>query len=122
VLKELTLKNKSIELNMGRRKGESVKTKNGKWLLFLYVAGQTSKTATAFKNLKIICEEQLKGKYSIKVIDLLLNPRLARNNQIIAVPTLIRKEPPPVRKIIGDLSDTESVLVGLNLIERNSFI
>ena len=85
------------------------------WVLKLYVAGQTPKSITAFKNLKAICEEQLKGQYEIEVIDLLVNPQLGRDDQILAIPTLVRKLPVPVRKIIGDLSDTERVLVGLDL-------
>jgi circadian clock protein KaiB len=87
------------------------------WILRLYVAGQTPKAITAFTNLKKICEEQLDGKYSIEVIDLLENPQLANEYQIVALPTLIRKLPVPVRKIIGDLSDTERVLIGLDLLE-----
>ena len=83
--------------------------------LRLYVAGQTPKSIQAFANLKKICEEHLKGRYSIEVIDLLENPQLARGDQILAIPTLVRKLPPPIRKIIGDLSDTENVLVGLDL-------
>lgn len=89
------------------------------WILRLYVAGQTPKAITAFTNLKKICEEQLDGKYSIEVIDLLKNPQLANEYQIVALPTLIRKLPVPVRKIIGDLSDTERVLIGLDLLEAN---
>ena len=85
------------------------------WSLRLYVAGQTPRAATAFANLKKLCEEHLAGKYSIEVIDLLKNPQLAKGDQIIAVPTLVRKLPEPVRKIIGDLSNTEKVLVGLDL-------
>lgn len=87
-----------------------------KWVLRLYVAGKTPKALTAFTNLKKICEEQLKGKYSIEVIDLLINPQLSAEYQILALPTLVRKLPVPVRKIIGDLSDTERVLVGLDLL------
>jgi len=86
----------------------------------LYVAGQTPKAVTAFNNLKLICEEQLKGKYQIEVIDLLKNPQLARHDQILAVPTLVRKLPLPVRNIIGDLSNTEHVLVGLDLKEHSA--
>lgn len=86
-----------------------------KWILRLYVAGQTPKCITAFTNLKKICEEQLKGKYQIEVIDLLQNPQLSRDDQILAIPTLVRKLPVPVRKIIGDLSNTERVLVGLDI-------
>lgn len=85
------------------------------WDLRLYVAGQTAKSVTAFANLKRVCEEHLAGKYRIEVIDLLVNPQLARGDQIVAIPTLVRKLPPPIRKIIGDLSDTERVLVGLQL-------
>ena len=87
-----------------------------KWVLRLYVAGKTPKALTAFTNLKKICEEQLKGNYSIEVIDLLINPQLSVEYQILALPTLVRKLPVPVRKIIGDLSDTERVLVGLDLL------
>ena len=85
------------------------------WKLRLYVAGQTPKCLKAFANLKLICEEHLAGKYQIELVDLLMNPQLARGDQILAVPTLVRKLPEPVRKIIGDLSDTERVLVGLDL-------
>jgi circadian clock protein KaiB len=83
--------------------------------LRLYVAGQTPKCITAFANLKQLCEEHLKDRYEIEIVDLLKQPQLARGEQIIAVPTLVRKLPPPVRKIIGDLSNTERVLVGLDL-------
>ena len=85
------------------------------WELRLYVAGQTSKSIEAFANLKKICEENLKGKYSIEVIDLLKNPQLAKGDQILAIPTLVRKLPQPIKKIIGDLSNTERVLVGLDI-------
>ena len=86
-----------------------------RWILRLYVAGQTPKSMVAFANLKRLCEEHLRGKYEIEVIDLLENPQLARGDQILALPTLVRKLPLPVRKIIGDLSNTERVLVGLDL-------
>ena len=85
------------------------------WELRLYVAGQTPKSLAAFANLKMICEEHLAGCYRIEVIDLLKNPTLARGDQILAIPTLVRKLPEPVKKIIGDLSNTERVLVGLDL-------
>jgi len=85
------------------------------WTLRLYVAGQTPKSAAAFDNLKRLCEEHLKGHYSIEVVDLLKNPRLAKDDQILAIPTLVRRLPPPLRRIIGDLSNTERVLVGLDL-------
>jgi len=90
----------------------------GRWNLRLYVAGQTPRSLTAFKNLKEICEEYLKGKYHIEVIDLMENPTLARGDQILAVPTLVRQLPQPIRKIIGDLSNTERVLVGLDIQPR----
>lgn len=86
------------------------------WILKLYVAGQTSKSIAAFANLKKICEEHLAGKYRIEIVDLLKNPQLAKGDQIIAVPTLVRQLPPPVKKIIGDLANTERVLVGLDVI------
>ncbi len=91
------------------------KPNRAEWDLILYVAGQTPRSVAAFTNLKEICEQHLAGKYSIKVIDLLLHPQLARGDQIIAIPTLVRKLPPPVRKILGDLSNTERALVGLDL-------
>jgi len=86
------------------------------WQLRLYVAGQTPKSITAFANLKKICEEHLASKYRIEVVDLLENPKLATGDQILAIPTLVRKLPPPMRKIIGDLSNKERVLVGLDLL------
>jgi circadian clock protein KaiB len=85
------------------------------WELRLYVAGQTPKSLKAFANLKRICEEHLAGKYRIEVIDLIQNPTLASGDQILAIPTLVRKLPEPMKKIIGDLSNTERVLVGLDL-------
>lgn len=85
------------------------------WLLRLYVAGQTAKSIAAFTNLKRICETHLKGLYQIEVVDLLVSPQLAKGDQIIAVPTLVRQLPPPVKKIIGDLAREERVLIGLDL-------
>ena len=85
------------------------------WDLLLYVAGPTPKSVTAFRNLEQICEEHLAGRYHIKVIDLMQNPQLAQGDQILAVPTLVRKLPVPIRKIIGTLSNTARVLVGLDL-------
>ena len=85
------------------------------WQLRLYVAGQTPNSIAAFSNLKRICEEHLEGKYQIEVIDLLVNPQLAMGDQILALPTLVRKLPEPIKKIIGDLSNTERVLVGLDI-------
>ncbi|UCE33133.1 MAG: circadian clock protein KaiB [Deltaproteobacteria bacterium] len=86
------------------------------WLLRLYVAGQTRNSVKAFGNLKRICEEHLEGKHRIELIDLLENPQLAKEHQILAIPTLVRKLPPPVKKIIGDLSKPERVLAGLDLL------
>ena len=94
------------------------KLRDAKWALRLYVAGQTPKSLQAFANLKRICEEHLAGEYHIEVIDLLKHPQLAKGDQILALPTLVRKLPEPVRKIIGDLSNTERVLVGLDLRPR----
>ena len=85
------------------------------WELRLYVAGQTPRSRTAFANLKEICEEHLADRYSIEVIDLLEHPQLSKGDQILAIPTLVRRLPKPMRKIIGDLSDTERVLIGLDL-------
>lgn len=89
-----------------------------KWELRLYVAGQTPRSVAAFANLKRICEDNLAGEYTIEVIDLTRNPQLARGDQIFALPTLVRKLPEPMKKIIGDLSDTERVLVGLDIRPR----
>ena len=89
-----------------------------RWELRLYVAGHTAKSLAAFANLKKLCEEHLAGCYTIEVIDLLENPTLARGDQILAIPTLVRKLPEPLRKIIGDLSNTERVLVGLDMYPR----
>jgi circadian clock protein KaiB len=85
------------------------------WNLRLYVAGQTQKSITAFANLKKICDEHLAGKYRIEVIDLLKKPQLAKGDQIVAIPTLVRKLPEPLKRIIGDLANTERVLVGLDI-------
>jgi len=86
-----------------------------KYHLKLYVAGKTPKSTKAFDNLKKICEEHLKGNYTIEVIDLLKNPKLAKGDEIVALPTLVRQLPHPIRKIIGDFSDTEKTLVGLQI-------
>ncbi len=88
------------------------------WDLRLYVAGQTPRSIAALHNLEKICGEHLAGKYRVEVIDLMANPHLARADQILAIPTLVRKLPAPMRKIIGDLSQTERVLVGLNVLPR----
>lgn len=91
-----------------------------RWNLRLYIAGQTPKSRAAFTNLKRLCEEYLPGRYQIEVVDLLVNPQLAQGDQIVAIPTLVRKLPEPLRRIIGDLSDTERTLVGLQLRSRSS--
>ena len=101
------------------KKEKPIKTPDDNWVLRLYVAGQTPKSVTAFANLKKICEEQLQSKYTIEVVDLLKNPELSRDDQIFAIPTLVRKLPVPVRKIIGDLSNTERVIIGLDLLQNN---
>ena len=91
------------------------RAKPTEYLLRLYVAGQTPKSLQAFSNLKQICEEHLAGRYQIEVVDLLVNPALARGDQILALPAVVRQLPPPVKKIIGDFSNAERVLVGLDL-------
>lgn len=88
---------------------------DGVWELRLYIAGRTERSETALANLKRICEKHLTHKYKLEIIDLVENPTLARGDQILAVPTLVRRLPPPLKKVIGDLSNTERVLVGLNL-------
>jgi circadian clock protein KaiB len=86
-----------------------------KWILRLYVAGNTARASSALRNLEAVCEEHLQGRYKIEVVDLLKQPQLARGDQIVALPTLVRRLPPPMKKIIGDLSNQERLLVGLNL-------
>ena len=98
-----------------RREPASDGAPAGSWRLRLYVAGRTPRSLTAFANLRRICEDHLDGRYRIEVIDLLARPALSRDDQILAIPTLVRRLPQPVRKILGDLSDTERVLVGLDL-------
>jgi circadian clock protein KaiB len=100
------------------KRRESTKRLEKKWELRLYVAGQTPKSLAAFANLKKICDEHLDGEYHIEVIDLVKNPKLAGGDQILAIPTLVRKLPEPIRKIIGDLSNTERVLIGLDIREQ----
>jgi len=100
-------------------KTSSQKKPKNAWDLRLYVAGQTPKSVAALANLKKICQEHLEDKYNIEIIDLVRNPRLARKDQILAIPTLVRNLPQPVKKIIGDLSNTEKVLLGLELRARS---
>jgi circadian clock protein KaiB len=90
-----------------------------KWNLRLYTAGQSPKSLAALVNLKRVCDEHLAGRYTIEVVDLLKNPRLAKDDQIVAIPTLVRKLPEPLRRLVGDLSDTERTLVGLQLRPRS---
>lgn len=87
----------------------------GKWTLRLYIAGRTPKSVTALANLKVLCEQQLSGSYQIEVIDLLEHPELAKADQIVAIPTLVRRLPEPLKRIIGDLSNKDRVLIGLDL-------
>ena len=96
-----------------------METEAKKWNLRLYVAGQTPKSVTALANLKRICDEHMNGEYSVEVIDLMENPQLARRDQIVAIPTLVRELPSPLKRIIGDLSNTERVLVGLDVVARS---
>jgi circadian clock protein KaiB len=103
--------------NLIENEKKSAETAEEAWILLLYVAGQTRNSRTAFKNLRKLCEMHLTCKYTIEVIDLLENPQLAEDHQIVAVPTVIRKLPAPVRKIIGNLSNTEKVLKGLDLLK-----
>ena len=107
----MATKTKRLKINRGESKGKAET-----WELRLYVAGQTPKSMSAFSNLRKLCEEHLQGQYCIEVIDLLEKPALAKGDQILAIPTLVRKLPEPIKKIIGDLSNKERVLVGLNLI------
>jgi circadian clock protein KaiB len=110
---------KRVRQKLPRSTGASVEHKGGApsevWDLRLYVAGQSAKSAAAVANLKRLCEEHLAGRYRIEIVDLMKNPQLARGDQILAVPTLVRKLPEPIKKIIGDLSNTERALVGLDL-------
>lgn len=101
--------------SLSKRSTQTRRSRSGDILLCLYIAGETSRSVSALANLNKICSEHLGNRYRIKVIDLLKNPKLARDHQILALPTLVRQLPPPVRKIIGDLSDTERVLVGLDI-------
>jgi circadian clock protein KaiB len=100
---------------MNHNPAKKMVRKSKKYELRLYIAGNTPKSVMALKNLKLYCEEHLKDQYDIEVIDLLKNPRLAEGDQILAVPTLVKKVPEPVRRIIGDLSNKEKVLVGLDI-------
>lgn len=111
----MTLKSKEPIPRNGTRTKQRPAAVAAQWELRLYIAGQTTKCLAAFANLERICEKHLDGTYRIEVIDLLTNPQLARGDQILAVPTLVRKLPEPMKKIIGDLSNEERVLVGLDV-------
>jgi len=108
---------RTVTVTSGKTRNTATQPRK-QWELRLYVCGLTARALTAFENLEKICEEHLAGEYSIEVIDLTKTPQLARGDQIVAVPTLVRRLPEPVRKIIGDLSDTEKVLIGLDLRPR----
>lgn len=101
--------------NRRDRKRKVVGRQSAEWNLRLYIAGHTTRSVTALANLERICQQHLLGKYSIEVIDVVKNPRLARGDQILALPTLVRKLPKPIKNIIGDLSNEERVLIGLDL-------
>jgi circadian clock protein KaiB len=101
---------------LSNKRGATKRTRGNFWELRLYIAGQTPNSIAAIANLKKICEDQLAGKYRIEVIDLLKNPQLAKGDQIVAIPTLVRRLPPPVKKIVGNLSKTERALVGLDIL------
>jgi circadian clock protein KaiB len=98
---------------MSDESGFGVQQDSEEWALTLYVAGQTPKSLAAYANLKKICEQYLSGRYQIEVVDLLTNPQLAKQDQILAIPTLVRKAPAPIRKVIGDLSNTEKAVAGM---------
>jgi circadian clock protein KaiB len=104
-----------MKKSSARKRRPAKRTSGNFWRLRLYIAGQTPNSIAAIANLKKICEERLRGKYTIEVIDLLKKPQLAKGDQIFAIPTLVRKLPAPVKKIIGNLSKTESVIVGLDI-------
>jgi circadian clock protein KaiB len=108
---------KRLSAKAGQEKRHLAKEDHGetRWNLRLYVAGQTPKSLAAFSNLKRLCDEHLPGRYSIEVVDLVKQPHLAVNDQIVALPTLIRKLPEPIKRVVGDLSNTERVIVGMDL-------
>jgi circadian clock protein KaiB len=115
-MKASTNKKKSSGIKKGSaNKSPAKANRSDFFILRLYIAGQTPNSVTAIANLKKLCEDKLKGQYRIEVVDLLEKPQLAKGDQIIAIPTLVRRLPPPVKKIIGNLSKTESVIVGLDL-------
>jgi circadian clock protein KaiB len=114
-IKKPILDSKELKSKIGTKRQNQNKAESGKWILRLYVAGSTPHSIRAIANIKKICEEYLSGRYDLQIIDLYLKPNLAKGEQIIAVPTLLKKLPLPIRGIIGDLSNIESVLIGLDL-------
>ena len=104
-----------MKANANSNIGGNVEEDSAHWAFSLYVAGKTAKSLAAFSNLKQICEANLKGKYSIEIVDLMENPSLAKQHQIVAVPAVVRKLPPPVKKLIGSLAEKERVMIGLEL-------
>jgi circadian clock protein KaiB len=110
------MKKSLVKKRRTTKSGTTKSTRGNFWELRLYIAGQTPNSIAAIANLRKICEDQLKGKYRIEVIDLLKNPQLAKGDQIVAIPTLVRRLPPPVKKIVGNLSKTERTLVGLDIL------
>lgn len=126
IIKRIPTKRKVTKRQVTRRKASrpqaaasaKLQKLSSRWNMRLYVAGATAKSVSALANLRKICDEHVPGRYRIEVIDLLLKPRLARGDQILAIPTLVRRLPAPMRKIIGDMSNTEAVLVGLDLRKR----
>jgi circadian clock protein KaiB len=111
------MKTNPIKPKIGRRQSKPAEADSDSWVLRLYVTGSTPQSVRAITNIKKICEEHLKGRYDLEVIDLYQKPNLAQGEQIIAVPTLLKKLPIPLRRIIGDMSNTERVLIGLDLRE-----
>lgn len=112
----MTAKKRATKPRSTRRPRAATRRPNERWELRLYVAGQTPRSLAAVASLKEICETHLRGNYRIELIDLVANPELARRDEIFAIPTLIRKLPPPMKRIIGDLSDKERTLIGMELI------
>ena len=104
-----------MKKSLDKKRRTAKRTRSNFWELRLYIAGQTPNSIAAIANLKKICEDQLQGKYRIEVIDLLEKPQLAKGDQIVAIPTLVRRLPPPVKKIVGNLSKTERTLIGLDI-------
>ena len=114
------MKTKPRTTKTGRRNASPAKPRSHKWILRLYIAGQTPRAAAALKHIKLLCEQQLDGNYRLEVVDLLKKPHLARANGIVAIPTLIRSMPRPPKSIIGDLSQSDRMMAGLDLPQRDA--